>query len=233
MVLQKVLKRSDEIFKPDFLIALWYENGSEEIRKALDDYFESAGQEKPNMLQELLALEGREISTPFNVPAPQFPMTTSFLKDAKNPQRYSPEKAVDDKIQTSWVEGVEGPGVGECIAVEITKDITRIRIFPGYGVEKYFSLNNRIKKAYFHIYFLFAAPSEVVMTFSAQKLHTFTLEFEDNMTHQTFDVSRPWEREAEGMGEYFGVLEIQEVYPGSRWDDTCVADIITTGRPRR
>lgn len=231
-VLQRVLTRSDEIFEPDFLIALWYENGSEEIRKVLDDYFESAGQEKPNMLKELLALEGKEISTPFNVPNPQFPTATSFLKDAEDPQRYSPEKAVDDKIQSSWVEGVEGPGMGECIAVKISEDISRIRIFPGYGVEKYVTLNNRLKKAYFHIYFLFAAPSEVVMTFSARKLHTYTLEFEDRMTSQTFDVSRPWEREAEGMGEYFGVLEIQEVYPGSRWDDTCVADITPAGPPK-
>ena len=81
------------------------------------------------------------------------------LADDKSPQRYSEDKAFNGDPSTAWVEGVEGPGLGEQVAFEIAPRSTRIEIYPGYGVEEYHRLDNRVKSAVPTLYeFKFLIP---------------------------------------------------------------------------
>jgi hypothetical protein len=56
-----------------------------------------------------------------------------------------------------------------------------------------------------------------------EKIWRRELAFDDAPSYQGFYISVPdIERQYEF---FFGVLEIREVYPGTRWDDTCIAEI--------
>jgi hypothetical protein len=153
---------------------------------------------------------------------------TSSLKE-----KYNPAKAFDRNIRTSWVEGRSDDGIGEKIAFHVTT-IERIRIMPGFGVSRYFTMNNRVKKARLSIYETRElAVHQYDTTFSFGKLRkTVTLNFRDAMVMQEFYVGitearklKPrYSNSLENYG-YIVILEIIEVYRGTRWRDTCIAEI--------
>jgi hypothetical protein len=153
---------------------------------------------------------------------------TSSLKE-----KYNPSKAFDGDIGTSWVEGKPDDGIGEKIAFHVST-IDRIRIMPGFGVSKYFPMNNRVKKASLYIYETKdLAVHQYDTEYSFGKLRkTITLNFRDAMVMQEFPVGMTEARKfkprystsLEDYG-YIVVLEIVEVYRGTRWRDTCIAEI--------
>ena len=59
--------------------------------------------------------------------------------------------------------------------------------------------------------------------YTVEKLQSWDLRFADSRGFQVSSISVPDLRNPDNF--YFGVLEIREVYPGSRWDYTCVAEI--------
>jgi hypothetical protein len=153
---------------------------------------------------------------------------TSSLKD-----KYNPGKAFDKDIRTSWVEGKPDDGIGEKIAFHVSS-IDRIKIMPGFGVPKYFKMNNRLKKARLSVY----ETKEIAVhqydtEFSFGKLvKTTILNFRDAMFMQEFYIGITEARKfkpkygtsLEDYG-YIVVLEIVAVYGGTRWRDTCIAEI--------
>ena len=161
---------------------------------------------------------------------------TSCLSGKKDPGKYCPDKAFDNDIKTSWVEGKENNGIKEKLAFHIKSNINKISILPGFGNAKYFKMNNRLKKIMLSIYKIsMASPSETdVMGYEIGKLvKTYTLNFKDSMTMQTFDIGikeigtykLPWDETEILECGYVGVIEIIEVYPGSKWKDTCIAEV--------
>jgi len=60
--------------------------------------------------------------------------TASSFRPADGTATYDPTKAIDGKPSTAWVEGVDGPGVGEWIRFDFDREINlhRIVIEPGY-----------------------------------------------------------------------------------------------------
>ena len=60
--------------------------------------------------------------------------TASSFRPADGTVTYDPTKAIDGKPSTAWVEGVDGPGVGEWIRFDFDREINlhRIVIEPGY-----------------------------------------------------------------------------------------------------
>ena len=60
--------------------------------------------------------------------------------------------AFDNSLANSWVEGIDGPGIGQKIAFRIGYDAYQIEIVPGYGEESFFTSNNRVKKAELRFY---------------------------------------------------------------------------------
>ncbi len=155
-------------------------------------------------------------------------VATSSLKD-----KYNPEKAFDKDVRTSWVEGKPDDGIGEKIAFHVST-IHRIKIMPGFGVQKYFKMNNRVKKARLTVYEtkdLYAHQYATVFIFG-KLVKTTILNFRDAMFMQEFYIGitemrkkkQKYSSSLENYG-YVVILEIVEVYRGTRWRDTCIAEI--------
>ncbi len=154
---------------------------------------------------------------------------SSYLKDKKDPYRYAPLKAFDGKLETSWVEGKKGDGIGEKLAFELKDSPVKIRIMPGFGMKKYFKMNNRVKSATLTVYAIKAVLAHqcgedyMIGDIVTQK----KLNFKDSMTMQEFETGLSG-TEHRGIAEkgLMGVLEINSVYRGKKWRDTCIAEII-------
>jgi hypothetical protein len=207
-------------------IALCYEHAAREAKIFLDAFFGYSKRTTPEVLTQLLALEGKRAAVYGTLPGVKFPLSSSFLQDENDPRRYDKEKAFDGEKTTSWVEGAKGPGIGERIAFRIPEGSTGISLLPGYGEETYFPLNNRLKEAELSTFFLQEGITERATKYSVKKLDAVILQFKDRMEFQSFDFTIPAEKIPSAPGFLFGVLEIKQVYQGSRWDDTCIAEIV-------
>jgi hypothetical protein len=154
---------------------------------------------------------------------------SSYLKDKKSPDRYAPFRAFDGKLETSWVEGKKGDGLGEKLAFSLKGAPVKIRIMPGFGIKKYFKMNNRVKTATLTIYAIKTILAHqcgedyMIGDIVSKK----RLNFQDSMTMQEFDTGLSG-TEQKGIAEtgLIAVLEIHSVYKGTKWRDTCIAEII-------
>lgn len=134
---------------------------------------------------------------------------------------YSPSMAIDGDPATAWVEGAIGAGIGESLSVWIGPyvgkmvgcyGVKRIGIINGYAQdEKLYVSNNRVKQL--------------------QVTYAFTLEERDHTGTEAFIFDLEETLEMQYLELPYPVpisqltLTIQEVYPGSRWDDSCIAEV--------
>jgi eukaryotic-like serine/threonine-protein kinase len=129
---------------------------------------------------------------------------TTSTASSQQAKQFVPDNTRDDRIDTAWVEGVNGPGLGEWIAFTFKpQTIQYVEIFPGYGKSKdLFFANNRVKRA--------------------------TLVFSDGTRAavQLFDEPRV-QTVALPSPVRTGSLRliIEEVYAGSQYDDTVISEI--------
>jgi hypothetical protein len=110
----------------------------------------------------------------------------------------------DDRIETAWVEGATGAGVGEWIAFTFQpQTIQYIEIYPGYGKSsELFYANNRLKRATL----IFSDGTRAsVQLFDQMRLQTVVLQ----KAVQASSLR----------------LIIEEVYPGTKYEDTVIAEI--------
>jgi hypothetical protein len=126
---------------------------------------------------------------------------------------YFPYAAIDGQLETAWVEGVEGPGLGEWIALRFPEAVEVHAIHVDVGFDEsaeLFTKNNRVREA--------------TLRFSDGQAATVT--FEDVRGMQPVSVV-----------DLFGgpvattsvELVIEAVTPGSAYDDTCIAEIEVYG----
>ncbi len=203
---------------------LQFESGSPEWRKFISTNVPEVAGGKTSLLGALLDMGEKNLplfGTSGKIP---LPLATSALQDSKTPGRYSADKAFDGDPKTSWVEGVNGDGIGERIAFKLTPSAKSISVIPGYGDEKYFSVNNRVKSAKLSVYAIGIDPYENATGYSSRKLSEQELSFEDAMLFQKTPLKVP--RVELKLSEFLlGVFEIRSVYPGTGYQDTCVAEI--------
>ena len=128
-------------------------------------------------------------------------------QDPDNPDglpRYDPWRAWDGERETAWVEGAFGPGQGEWLMAEFLEpggyEVYRVGLLGGYSKGELFKKNNRIK-----------AASLIFSNGSSQRI-----ELEDKEAMQFFEID-PVKTE-------YVKLVIEEVYRGSKYDDTCVSE---------
>ncbi len=156
-------------------------------------------------------------------------MATSFLRDDSEYFRYSDSKAFDDDLSTSWVEGTSGPSIGQKIAFEISQDAVLIEIVPGYGEERYFTSNNRLKKAELSFYNVHEIASMIPSDNWIRIIpmdYTLDLDFEDELSYQDFQLDIPISETKDQYGyemDIIAVLEILEVYPVAHGVDSWIA----------
>ncbi len=141
---------------------------------------------------------------------------TSYL-DPIGTNAYHPNNVTIANRQSAWAEGVEGLGIGESIELRQmymgpgadTLSITRFCVVNGYAKNKdIWEKNGRVK--------------ELKVYFGDAYMGTITLE--DCMEPQYIDVSAVNMTVNNGREAVFR-FEIADVYPGTKYEDTCLTGI--------
>ena len=144
-------------------------------------------------------------STDYDFPFYMEYTASSTLPDGKS-ANYHPSNVDDEDPTTAWVEGASGHGLGEWIQVEFSGEatempISKIGLISGYAKGDRFKQNNRVKKA--------------LLVFSNGKRITLDLKDTPQMQYFTFEPV---------LTEKVRLI-IESVYPGTKWDDTCISEI--------
>ena len=163
-------------------------------------------------------------------------LTLTTLASSVLGDKYKSENICDGKIETAWVEGVDGDGIGEWIKIsidaytvlsEITTtpfEISKIAIIPGYGKsEKTWVENNRVKKLMLVIH----TPPKVIP--KENEWVVIRLNLEDENKFQIFSI--PVELTAANVYPMRKAvwLKIEEVYKGTKYEDTCISEFVAFG----
>jgi len=151
------------------------------------------------------------------IPEDEVEITASSTLAPGKVSRYSPDQIMDGKAD-SWCEGVDGPGVGEKISIELRypDEMKYITLKNGFGKEQYWSANARVKK--------------IKITDSGG--NSRVLELEDTPGFKSYGLQEFQTDEYEytsALGRLQGSsfeVEILEVYPGERWEDLCICEIM-------
>lgn len=131
---------------------------------------------------------------------------SSQLADETSPAgSYKPENMFDGKLETAWVEGVEGSGIGQWVQFDfnVAAKIKAIRIYAGYGKsEQTYMKNGRVKA--------------LKIAFSDGESQEAQLQ--DIQAFQTIRINR---ESPSGSVR----LEISAVHEGSTYEDTCISEV--------
>jgi hypothetical protein len=142
---------------------------------------------------------------------------SSYLKSNWNKfeENYHPSYAFDDDHATAWVEGRDGLGIGESLRFKISEQrqarALRLVIWSGYQKSpKLFAANGRPK-----------ALTARLLDAGEREVAKLKLTVADVGTGgQDFVVPVP-----KGKAVREIELEIDEVFPGASYTDTCIADV--------
>lgn len=120
---------------------------------------------------------------------------------------YGIEFLTDDSLESSWVEGAEGDGIGESLVFSLDgmATLTNFTISNGFGVKKHWAQNNRVKELT-----ISTASGEVKVT------------LKDQAAPQIVKLPK------ELSGDTF-TFTISAVYSGSKFKDTAIADLRVEG----
>lgn len=145
---------------------------------------------------------------------------SSFLK-AQGDNTYDVRNIDDYRVNTAWVEGVKGYGIGETIAYTFTKeDFEKAKIgnrinFNGFLVlngyckdKKTWTENSRVKR--------------IRIDHNEEQLYEAILY--DSMNLQEIAFDSVYLQPSDTV-----TVTILEVYPGTRYQDTALSELIPTG----
>jgi len=143
---------------------------------------------------------------------------SSFLTESYDGKtyKYKPGNLSKNDIMEPWVEGVDGGGVGEWLKFYYSLESKSFYIINGFYNPyrpELFYMNNRVKEIEIIAYT--KKHEKLVKQFTGQ------YELEDNAELQKIVLP-------EG-GTHFKII-INSVYPGNKYDDTCIAGIFTDVR---
>ncbi len=180
------------------------------------------------------------INTGLLVPCDRVKLTYSRAEDSRTASSmltekgqdkftYEPNNAFDEDLKTAWVEGVNGPGIGEKVGFSDDPDgYKNIKIFPGYGIKQFWKLNNRVKKLRMIVYEAERIDEEAqqckVPFRLKKKLGEQILEFTDEFKFQEIPLDHTLFQKSNSKKK-FTIFEIMEVYKGTVYDDTPIVEI--------
>ncbi|MDC7124039.1 MAG: hypothetical protein PQJ46_00630 [Spirochaetales bacterium] len=107
-----------------------------------------------------------------------------------------------------WVEGVDGPGIGEELFITFTEPCSDIVVLNGFvdrNRKHLFKANNRVRTA-------------IIRSSDSGEPFEFEYHFEDMVRFEEILFPRPADKV---------IFEIKDVYPGEKWDDTCISAVLT------
>ncbi len=128
--------------------------------------------------------------------------SSTLIEKNKSSDFYDVSNLIDNSWK-SWVEGKNNDGIGEKLTFEFDKavPIEKICIRNGYGDLRYYYKNNRIKTISVYI--------------NGNKINDFTLI--DKFNCQNLSIRKDNVTKIE--------IEIKDVYPGTKYKDTCISEI--------
>ncbi|MBN2401752.1 MAG: VWA domain-containing protein [Spirochaetes bacterium] len=131
--------------------------------------------------------------------------SSQLIEKYRPSDAYKPENVIDGNKYTAWSEGSNGNGIGEWLrfGFDSPKHIKAINIISGYAkTPDIFRKNNRVKK--------------LKLIFSDGRYQIVNLK--DTIDFQKILVDRD-------KPTQFIILEIQDVYKGLRYNDTCISEV--------
>mgnify|MGYP003289778708 FL=1 len=169
-------------------------------------------------------------------------------ENGKNDEFYDRNKLFDKELSTSWVEGVDGDGIGEYILLQVYEDgflgeeyfnikdnKIRVLLTINNGFCKNFDLyckNNRVKKAKITIYdmSLRVGQNETVVDDDPEIVLSDTIFIEDKMENQIIPIEFSLKKNhTTTTTEIILKFEILEVYKGSLYEDTAISELKVIG----
>lgn len=147
---------------------------------------------------------------------------SSFLRPGKT-ANYIPKNIHDLNLETAWVEGVPGHGIGEYVLYNFPPQnprITQIIVVNGYVKnDKTWKENSRVKKLKLYID---GKPKAILLLEDVKNEQYFTVDPIGYAERDNYDelLKKPW---------YSIKFEILEVYPGSKYQDTAITEIYFDG----
>ena len=130
---------------------------------------------------------------------------SSYLEEEDYDISHDADKIIDGDNKTAWCENANGDGIGETITISLSEDcvIHGIKILNGYQKSD-------------DLYYKNSRPSSLDIYFSDGQYESINLT--DNLGWQTFDFDNYY---ISNTIE----ISIQDVYPGSKYDDTLITEI--------
>lgn len=132
-------------------------------------------------------------------------LSSSYLVEGET--TYYPKFLGDTGLEKLWVEGVPDHGIGETIS--FSKPILVENLYLSNGYVSYrkpylYCYNSRVKK--------------IRMTDELDDSFEMIFNLDDTPNPQKIDLESKEVRKL--------IIEIQDIYPGSKWDDTCINFIL-------
>jgi Tol biopolymer transport system component len=148
--------------------------------------------------------------------------------------KYSVTNAVDGNPATAWVEGAPGGGAGDWVRLKLDAvkysptttpfSIAGIGIVPGYAKnQKTWAENNRVKTALVVVHIPNPAADQ------ENEWVVYRLRFKDENKLQFFEL--PAVKRAINMDPMTATvwIKIEAVYQGTKYDDTCISEVVIVG----
>jgi len=132
--------------------------------------------------------------------------------------KYDVSRLEDGLLKTAWVEGVEGQGTGEYIIFNFPK--SKFESMDSVNCNGFYALNGYCKST--SVWKANSRVKELKMYYNGTPLYVIRLH--DSMNMQCFTFSTIWLKPGDKIK-----FEILEVYPGSRYMDTAISELIPLG----
>jgi hypothetical protein len=163
----------------------------------------------------------------------KFTLTTFATSTLNNSDSYKSANLCDGKAETAWVEGVKGNGVGEWIKINIdayssVSEVTstpfsldEIGVLPGYAKSsKTWLENNRVKRLLVVAHSPKLAQNEWVV---------YRLSLKDEAKIQVFKIPDDKVGYSIQIMKKEIWIKIEDVYKGTKYDDTCISEFVAVG----
>lgn len=145
----------------------------------------------------------------------RYPFGSSQLEaDSENYGKYCADNLFDGKLDTAYVEGVSGDGIGQMINVDFDNcrsyEISRIKVYPGYQKDaKTFNNNSRPTK----------------LSFSFPDGHYFVQEFDYGDATEGYieiDLNKIF---SEKVVAHYCIVTIEDAIRGDKYEDCCISEM--------
>jgi len=123
---------------------------------------------------------------------------------------YYPANAFDGDITTAWVEGVSGNGIGECLSITFGEPVN----IQAFGFDNGYAKSESL-------YYKNSRPKNLKFVFETESgTENTTFSFDDKYDGDFFFHYANSFKQVKKVNVY-----IEDVYPGTKYEDTCITDI--------